>query len=173
MQEIPFFATSAAFAMRVGQLASTLYEQMDDCLLSEGLKLPGYATSIVQSLHHGGPQSISGLAQRLQLSHQLASQRVNWLVAAGLAASAPGKADRRVRVIRLTKLGQAEAEKLQAFLPRIDRAYTSLFAELGLDLHQAMLRASAALEERPLHSRFGEGATALVGGATTQPVGAQ
>ena len=41
MQEIPVFATSAAFAMRVGQLATTIYQQMDGVLASEGVKLPG------------------------------------------------------------------------------------------------------------------------------------
>jgi DNA-binding MarR family transcriptional regulator len=172
MQEIPFFATSAALAMRVGQLASTLYEQMDECFTAEGMKLPGYAISIVQSLYHGGSQSITDLAQRLQLSHQLASQRVKWLVTAGLATAASAKADRRVRVISLTKLGRAEGRKLQAFLPELDRAYSDLFSEIGLDLHDAMLRASAALADRPLHSRIVEGATARVGNAATSSDGA-
>ncbi len=172
MQEIPLFDTSAAFAMRVGQLASTLYEQMDECLTADGMRLPGYATSIVQSLYHGGPQSISDLAQRLQLSHQLASQRVKWLVTAGLANAALGKADRRVRVISLTKLGRAEGRKLQAFLPKLDRAYSDLFTEIGIDLHHAMLRASAALADRPLHTRIGEGAVARVGNTATPSDGA-
>ena len=49
MSEIPFFASRAAFAMRVGQLSTMLYEQMETCLVSHGLRLPGYTTSIVQN----------------------------------------------------------------------------------------------------------------------------
>ena len=154
MKEIPFFATSAAFAMRVGQLATTIYEQMDGWLASQGVKLPGYTTSIVQALFHGGPQSISDLAVRLQLSHQLASQRVQWLVREGFAAVASGTEDRRIRIVKLTRPGRAEAEKLQRFLPMLEIAYDDLFDHVGLDLHDAVVRASVALAERPLAIRF-------------------
>ena len=66
MTEIAFFDTQAAFAMRVGQLSSLLYDQMESCLVSSGLRLRGYTTSIVQTLHHAGPQSITELAERLR-----------------------------------------------------------------------------------------------------------
>jgi len=164
MKEIPFFATSAAFAMRVGQLATTIYQQMDGFLASEGVKLPGYTTSIVQALYHAGPQSISELATRLELSHQLASQRVQWLVRSGFAAVAPGTDDRRVRTVTLTRAGRAEGDKLQRFLPRIEAAYGHLFDEIGVDLHDAVLRASAALADRPLEPRFEQLGTTLAGG---------
>jgi len=161
MKEIPFFATSAAFAMRVGQLATTLYDQMDGCLASYGIRLPGYTTSIVQTLYHRGPQSISDLAQRLELSHQLASQRVKWLVAERFAAIVSGTEDRRTRIVSLTRAGRGQAEKLQQFLPTIQVAYTDLFDELGLDLHDATIRASAALADRSLATRINLLATAM------------
>lgn len=168
MKEIPFFATSAAFAMRVGQLATMIYEQMDGWLAAEGVKLPGYTTSIVQTLYHAGPQSISDLAVRLQLSHQLASQRVQWLVREGFATVASGTEDRRTRIVRLTRAGRAEADKLQRFLPMMELAYSDLFDQVGLDLHDAVVRASSALADRPLATRFEDHETPLTagGGAT-------
>ncbi|MBX3146704.1 MAG: MarR family transcriptional regulator [Gemmatimonadales bacterium] len=153
MNEIPFFATTSAFAMRVGQLATSLYDGMDACLAAHGIELPGYTTSIVQTLYHGGPQSISDLAQELKLSHQLASQRVNWLVRAGFVTSASHADDRRVRVVRLSRAGRVQATKLQEFLPLLAEAYGDLFEEIGVDLHDATLRASAALEARSLADR--------------------
>ena len=117
MSEIPFFTTRAAFAMRVSRLSSLLYEQMERCLVSRGLRLRGYTTSIVQTLHHAGPQSITELAGSLQLSHQLASQRVRWLVGEGFATIERGAQDRRRRIVTLTADGSAEAEKLRGFLP--------------------------------------------------------
>jgi len=153
MSKIPFFATSAAFAMRVGQLSSLLYEQMENCLISRGLRLRGYTTSIVQTLHHAGPQSITELAESLQLSHQLASQRVRWLVGEGFVSIERGAQDRRRRIVTLTAEGSAEAEKLQEFLPVLEAAYADLFDEIGLDVHGAVLGATAALAERPLAIR--------------------
>lgn len=153
MREIPFFATPAAFAMRVGQLATMIYDQMDGFLASRGVKLPGYTTSIVQTLYHAGPQSISDLATRLQLSHQLASQRVQWLVRAGFASVSSSSADRRVRIVKLTRAGRAEGDKLQQVLPVMESAYRELFDEIGVDLHDAVVRAAASLVERPLGAR--------------------
>ena len=153
MSEIPFFTTRAAFAMRVSQLSSLLYEQMERCLVSRGLRLRSYTTSIVQTLPHAGPQSITELAGSLQLSHQLASQRVRWLVGEGFATIERGAQDRRRRIVTLTADGSAEAEKLQGFLPVLEAAYTDLFDEIGLDVDRAVLDATAALADRPLAIR--------------------
>lgn len=153
MSDIPFFDTRAAFAMRVGQLASTLYDQMESCLIDHGLKLRGYTTSLVQTLYHAGPQSISELAQRLELSHQLASQRTRWLVGEGFATIDRGADDARRRIVSLTAEGTREAEKLQQFLPLLQAAYSDLFDEIGLDAHRAVLDAVAALADRPLAVR--------------------
>ncbi len=167
MNEIPFFATTSAFAMRVGQLATTLYDQMDASLAAYGIELPGYTTSIVQSLYHGGPQSISDLAQQLELSHQLASQRVNWLVRQGFATSVSGAEDRRTRIVSLSRAGRAQAAKLQEFLPILAQAYGDLFEEIGVDLHDATVRASVALSGRSLAERFSH--PAAMAGKTPRP----
>ena len=126
MSEIPFFTTRAAFAMRVSQLSSLLYQQMERCLVSRGLRLRGYTTSIVQTLHHAGPQSITELAGSLQLSHQLASQRVRWLVGEGFVTIDRGAEARRRRLVTLPPDGPAEAENLQACPPVLDPASAAL-----------------------------------------------
>lgn len=154
MSEIPFFDSRAAFAMRVGQFATQLYGQMETCLESFGVGLPGYATSIVQTLFHAGPQSISDLALGLALSHQLASQRVKWLAREGLVTVAQASDDRRVRIVTLTADGRIEAERLQEFLPLLQAAYSDLFDEIGRDAHQTVLDAATALNARPLSDRF-------------------
>ena len=153
MSEIPFFTTRAAFAMRVSQLSSLLYEQMERYLVSRGLRLRGYTTSMVQTLHYAGPQSITELAGSLQLSHQLASQRVRSLVGEGFATIERGAQDRRRRIVTLTANGSAEAEKLQGFLLDLEASYTDLFDEIGLDVNRAVLDATAALADRPLAIR--------------------
>lgn len=154
MSEIPFFGSRAAFALRVRQASAALYEQMDQCLQAHGLTLPAYATSLVQTLYHGGPQSVSALAESLGLSHQLASQRLRWLVKQGLVAIGDDPEDRRRRLVSLTPDGQAEGDKLQAFLPKLEQAYGDLFDEIGMDLHRGMVDARAALLASPLLARM-------------------
>ena len=154
MSEIPFFDSRAAFALRVRQASVDLYEQMDESLQAHGLALPAYTTSLVQTLHHVGPQSVSALADELGLSHQLASQRLKWLVSEGLVEIGDDPDDRRRRQVRLTAAGREEASKLQAFLPLLERAYSHLFDEIGMDLHRGLIEARDALKASPLLARM-------------------
>jgi DNA-binding MarR family transcriptional regulator len=156
MSDIPFFSGRAAFALRLRQSSAMLGEQMDQCLQAHGLSLPAYATGLVQTLYHRGPESVSALAEELGLSHQLASQRLRWLVTQGLVSIIDNPADRRRRLVGLTAAGQAEAELLQAFLPQLDRAYRDLFDEINMDLNQGLIDARAALDTRPLLARMQE-----------------
>ncbi len=154
MSKIPFFDGRAAFALRVRQASVDLYEQMDECLQAHGLRLPAYATSLVQTLYHGGPQSVSALADELGLSHQLASQRLKWLGNEGLVEIGDDPDDRRRRQVRLTEAGRHEAQKLQTFLPLLERAYSHLFDEIGMDLHRGLVDGRVALSTNSLLARI-------------------
>ena len=97
---------------------------------------------------------MSALAERLGLSHQLASQRLRWLVKEGLVVIGDDPNDRRRRLVSLTPAGQTEGDKLQAFLPKLEQAYRDLFDEIGMDLHKGMVDARTALLARPLLARM-------------------
>jgi len=156
MSDIPFFDSRAAFAMRMDQLFTLLYDQMEDGLKARGLTLRGYVTGTVQTLFHAGPKSVSELAAEMKLSHQLATQRVKYLVDQGFAKIDPDPDDKRRKLVSLTDVGRVEAEKLQEFIPALMSAYDDLFAEVGVDMHQAVLVATKSLEARPLVQRFKE-----------------
>jgi len=140
--------------MRMDQLFTLLYDQMEDGLKARGLTLRGYVTGTVQTLFHAGPKSVSDLSSEMKLSHQLATQRVKYLVDQGFAQIDPDPDDKRRKLVSLTDEGQLEAEKLQAFLPELMAAYDDLFDEIGVDMHQAVLDATKSLEARPLVQRF-------------------
>lgn len=154
MSDIPFFDSQAAFAMRMDQLFTNLYEQMEDGLEFRGLKLRGTVTGTVQTLYHAGPKSVSALAAEMKLSHQLATQRVKLLVDQGFAQIDPDPDDKRRKLVSLTDAGRLQGEKLQAFLPELMAAYDDLFAEIGVDMHAAVLAATKALQKRSLLDRF-------------------
>lgn len=154
MTKLHFLESEAAFALRVKQLQDRLYEQMDDALAQSGLELHSKTTGIVQLLFQDGPSSVAHIAERLRYSHQLATQRLSWLLTYQFAASEQDPIDRRRRRIKLTKKGVREAKKLQAFLPRLSASYRHLFSETGLNLDVAVCAADLALQNTPLIHRF-------------------
>ena len=163
MAKIQFLDTSAAFALRVKQLQDRLAEQMEDAMAQFGLGIAGKTTGIVQLLYSEGPASTAQIAQRLRYSHQLAAQRLSWLLEHGMAIADADKNDRRRQIIKLTKRGLAQAEKLQRFLPQLRDAYADLFEELGFDLDAAIVQANSALDATPLTVRFSKRASGSKG----------
>lgn len=159
MAKTQFLDTSAAFALRVQQLQDRLMEQMEDAMAQCGLTIPGKTTGIVQMLYFEGHSSTAEIAQRLRYSHQLAAQRLAWLLEHGIASADADKNDRRRQIVKLTKRGLAEAKKLQRFLPQLHGAYSHLFEELGFDLDAAIVQANNALDAMPLADRLSQRAT--------------
>ncbi|MEO1243027.1 MAG: MarR family transcriptional regulator [Pseudomonadota bacterium] len=154
MSKFQFLDSQAAFALRVKQLHDRLYEQMDDALVQSGLKLHAKTTGIVQLLYQEGPCSVGQIAERLRYSHQLATQRLSWLLDRHYAESERDPDDLRRRRVVLTKTGVREAKKLQDFLPRLSASYSDLFTETGLNLDAAISAADEALKTTPLIKRF-------------------
>lgn len=154
MTKTQFLDTNAAFALHVKQLQDRLNDQMEEAMAQCGLAIPGKTTGIVQLLYSEGACSKAQIAARLRYSHQLATQRLDWLLKHDMAVAETDPDDRRRQVVKLTRAGIAQAKKLQAFLPRLGSAYSHLFGELGFDLDAAVLQASRALDAAPLAARL-------------------
>jgi DNA-binding MarR family transcriptional regulator len=150
---IPFFDGPAAIALRVKQLLDRMGDQLDPALKAGGVRIKSTTTGTVHYLFHAGPNSIAAIAAALRYSHQLATQRVNWLVKHGYARLEDDPEDRRRRRVLLTQAGRVEAENLQALLPRVEAAYATLFEELGVDLLAVLCSADEALAQTPLKAR--------------------
>lgn len=157
MIKTQFLDTDAAFALRVKQLQDRISDQMSDALIESGLKLNAKTTGIVQLLYSEGPCSKAYIAHRLRYSHQLASQRLSWLLTNDMAVTEADATDRRHQNARLTKAGMIEAKKLQRFLPKLRHAYKDLFIEIGIDLDASIAVADQALEKRSLSERLSSG----------------
>jgi len=157
MSKTQFLDTDAAFALRVRQLQDRLSDQMSDALIESGLKLNAKTTGMVQLLYSEGPCSKAYIAHRLQYSHQLASQRLSWLLANNMAVTEVNTTDRRQQSVKLTKAGMTEAKKLQRFLPKLRDAYKGLFLEIGIDLDASIRMADQALEKKSLSERLSPG----------------
>lgn len=154
MSIMQFLDTQAAFALRVKHLQDLLNSQMEMAMRDAGLAIPSKVTGIVQLLYSEGEQSIAQIASRLGYSHQLATQRIQWLLKHNMAETGIDPSDRRKQNLKLTRLGRSEGNRLQQFLPSLSDAYSSLFRELGLDLDAAIIAACSALELNSIGERI-------------------
>lgn len=154
MTDLPIFERPAALGLNVRQLLETLEVQIGASLAVAGCALRSTTTGIALLLYKESGLSVADIAGRLRISHQLTTQRVGWLVANGFAQLALDPADGRRHIVTLTAEGQHECGKLEAHLVDLDRAYNELFAEIELNLCQAVRRAEQALLARPLAVRI-------------------
>lgn len=157
-----YLDTEAAFALRTKHLVDRLYDQMADALVDKGLSIISKTMGIVQLLYSEGAKSQADIAERLKYSHQLTAQRLSWLYDNEFVVSERDPKDARRRLVQLTSTGLQEGEKLQAFLPRLIKAYDALFEEIEIDLDAAVQKADRALQENPLKARMSPSAGAAL-----------
>jgi DNA-binding MarR family transcriptional regulator len=152
----PYFNSSASLGLRTQLLLNCIIDQLGVALESSGVGLKPIATGTLNFLHHAGPRSIAQIAEALGYSHQLTSKRVAWLVDQELARLEDDPDDRRRRRVILTDLGKEHAERLMLFVPKLDRAFSELFEELGVDLREKIIEAERSLNRYPLEQRIRE-----------------
>lgn len=151
---LQYLDSEAAFALRTKHLVDRLYDQMADALLEQGLNIISKTMGIVQLLYSEGAKSQAEIAHRLKYSQQLTAQRLAWLYDNDFVVSERDPKDARRRLVQLTPAGMAEGEKLQAFLPLLIEAYDSLFADIEIDLDNAIQKADRALQDTSLKTRM-------------------
>jgi len=141
-------------AHRLRRASELILEGTSVMLRRAGLESPARAGSTLLLLRDNGPTGITEIAYRLRLSHPLIIKLVASLAAAGLVRDESDRKDNRRRLIALTAKGEAEAERIVAFLAAVGRTFEAMFEEAGSDLLAALERFEAAAEERPIAERL-------------------
>ncbi|HEY3873405.1 MAG TPA: helix-turn-helix domain-containing protein [Actinocrinis sp.] len=118
----------------------------------EGFR-PRYAP-IVLALTRAGPSSILALARATGVTHSAASQTVNQMAKDGLVVLAPGSADARQRIVRLTPRARRLLPLLEAEWEATTAAAAAFDAELSYPLSRLVDEAIGLLRERPMRSRI-------------------
>ncbi len=157
MRATDFIAThqlrDAFVANLLDTLVNQIVEQGDDLLRQAGVVFPSRSASTVLLLGGGRDLSVADIAKTLGHPHQLATQRVDMLIALGIAKRVDDPGDGRRKVVRLTPKGRRQLQKLEATLVLARSAIAALFEETGCDLSAAALRAMQALETKSLLER--------------------
>jgi DNA-binding MarR family transcriptional regulator len=111
-------------------------------------------TPVVRTLAASGPASIRELAAALGVTHSAASQTVARMAAQGLVELAPGDADARQRIVRLTPAARDLLPALETEWTATVTAARALEAELPYPLSRLVDEALAALSRRPMRERI-------------------
>lgn len=154
----------AFLAHRLRRASETIVDGTSGFLGANGFAAPARSVSTLLLLKREGPAGVTGIAQRLRLSHPLIIKLTSALIAAGYAEQRADPRDNRRRLIALTPLGEAEVERLEHLLAVVERTLRALFEEIGVDLSEAIARFEAATDSVPVGKRLeqiageGEGA---------------
>ena len=118
-------------------------------------------SAVLRLLDADGPRTIGEIAEQIHVTHSAASQTVTEMARRRLVELAPGSADARRHVVRLTS-------KARALLPAVDaewnataRAVDALGEELSASLEQITIELRAALRRRPFRQRIADAAGEL------------
>jgi DNA-binding MarR family transcriptional regulator len=96
------------------------------------------------------------ISQALNLSHQLASQRVKVLVKSELVDGIRDASDKRKTSYYLTPKGQEKSKILDLYCLDAAQAFEDLSSEIGVDIQSVLNSAIAALKSKSFGERFPE-----------------
>ncbi|MEZ5953128.1 MAG: winged helix DNA-binding protein [Hyphomonas sp.] len=136
------------------RLVDLIADQGDDLLREADITVPARAVACTLFIGDKGQVSLADIAKALDEPHQLSAQRVEGLIELGLLERRDDPKDRRRKVLRLTKSGKAQYQRLLVRLAEIEQALTELYAEIDHDLPAILDRAIDALRRTPLLERI-------------------
>ena len=138
------------------RLADLIIAQGSEILADRGLTAPSTALSTIFYLDQNQNTTVASLASALDVSHQMATQRINVLVKLGLVARSSSDADKRAKCVVLTPLGKKEAKQLYPFATEMAQVFEGLEAELDCALTTVIRKAERSLLQRSLKQRLEE-----------------
>lgn len=139
-------------ASRLRRLGEALHAGVDEVYESLGVGLSSRCFPILFLLRDHGRMGISQLAEKLGQSHPAVSQMSRKLLQAGVVREQPDPGDSRRRLLALAPRGAALLQRLGAAFAAIEAAAAAL--DGGRDLSAGLVRADAALAQRPFAQRI-------------------
>lgn len=118
-----------------------------------GLSAPSRLCSVMLTIGADGPCSAAHVARKLDISHQLVTQRINSLAKMNWVRQTPDPEDGRASNWALTREGRRNLPRIEEAVRRAERAFSDLYAETGIDLAAAITQIQKALVARPIASR--------------------
>ncbi|AKM07226.1 MarR family protein [Pelagerythrobacter marensis] len=134
------------------ELSDLITDQCVPVFAEGGLVIPVKSCSLMLAVQAHQPASARKLADALERSHQLVSQKLPKLVDLGLLEWEIDPADSRQKLYRLTETGKDQMRVWQQLQHRIDAAYAQLENEIG-DITGMLRSALSSLRTQPIAER--------------------
>ncbi len=138
------------FVSIVEKQAGAVYQRM-------GLVIPVITSSTLALIADQEKASLLEIARGLNISHQLAAQRVKTLLKLNVIVADKDNTDKRRTNYQLTALGVQQQQLLLTYLSHADKVFAALTEEFGVDLIEVLTAVNQSFTERPLASRIREG----------------
>lgn len=135
------------------RLADLISDQGDIMLREAGVEIPARAVSTFLLIGEREAISTADIAATLNQPHQLVTQRIELLNAAGVIKRATDPTDKRRKILELTDEGIAQFQNLNDCLRKADKAFAALANETGYDITATTQHIKQALEAAPLFDR--------------------
>lgn len=149
-QGLPFLAH------RLRRASELILEGTMPFVHRNGYDGPARSVSTMLLLRAEEALGVTEIAHRLRLTHPLIIKLVAALAEAGLVTDEADPKDARRRVIRLTKRGEEQADRLLELNAVIAATLKSMFEEQDSDFFEALERFEQAARERPIERRLDE-----------------
>ena len=139
---------------QLARLVDMIVDQGDALLAKAGLSFPSRDSSTILLISEKGAATTADIARELRKPHQLATQRVEALMALGLVARRNDPNDARRKLLVLTARGKKEAALLRTTLNDAKDAFQDLHKEIENNLSAVALQAIDALSKNTLADRI-------------------
>jgi DNA-binding MarR family transcriptional regulator len=120
-----------------------------------GLEIPVNTMSTIMALKDS-PASVTEIADALNVSHVAAIKTTRILIEKGILVRSDDPADGRRKPLSLTAKGKRVAKNVSIVIEKAQIAYRQLFDEIGVDVHEALLKMDAALDRISFDKRLAQ-----------------
>lgn len=146
----------AFMAKSVFDLHCLIQSQSEEIYTEKEMGFPVFASSTLLFLSNVESASIMQISQGLNLSHQLASQRLKIMLKLKLVEGIKDDNDKRRTLYHLTPKGKEKSEILNLYCLDAAQAFKDLSDEIGVDIQSVLNSAITALQNKPFGKRFPE-----------------
>lgn len=144
---------AAFFDRHLHKLRELITLQSDELFSALGISAPSPAVSTLLHLLANGSASIARLSDDLGYSHQLISQRLAQLSDMGFVERSADPRDKRRKLIKLTRRGRNEAQRVDNALPKLAKAIEGVFEEIDADVQVSVRAMRVALQNKSIVER--------------------
>jgi DNA-binding MarR family transcriptional regulator len=144
----------AFMARRLKALSDQFVDDIQVFLAERGLKAPARGLSALMLFEQCPGSAVTQLAEKLGFSHPLLINMLSQLEKLGLVRFEADSADRRRRLVYLTREGEGEVRHIRAAMPAITAAYASIGADAGIDLWAMLNDVNATLGDKSCLERL-------------------